>query len=145
MNTFTQDTVPTYAGFLVRFVAAFLDGLISFILTFLLLLTWSTFATLNLEDPETSLKLNLTALVMGWLYYAGMESSKYQATFGKQIMGVFVTDERGERASFAKATGRYFSKIISSVILMIGYIMAAFTSKKQALHDIIAGTLVFKR
>ncbi|WP_242927022.1 RDD family protein [Pontibacter vulgaris] len=145
MNTFTQETTPTYASFWARFAAALLDGIVAFMLTFLLILTWSAVTTLNLQNPETSLQLNLAGLVLGWLYYAGMESSKYQATFGKQIMGVFVTDERGVRPSFAKATGRYLSKIISSAIFFIGYIMAGFTDKNQALHDIIAGTLVFRR
>ena len=60
-------------------------------------------------------------------------------------MGIIVTDETGGRISFGRATGRYFSKIISAMIFWIGYIMAGFTDKKQALHDVIANTLVWKR
>ena len=76
-----------------------------------------------------------------WIYEAVMESSSRQATLGKMAMGLKVTDEQGRRISFARATGRYFSKIISSFFL-IGYIMVGFTARKQGLHDMIAGTLV---
>jgi uncharacterized RDD family membrane protein YckC len=60
------------------------------------------------------------------------------------VLGISVTDLSGNRISFGRATGRYFSKIISGIIFCIGYIMAAFTAKKQALHDIMASTLVVK-
>jgi uncharacterized RDD family membrane protein YckC len=77
-----------------------------------------------------------------WIYEAAMESSSRQATLGKMALGLKVADEQGRRISFARATGRYFAKIISGMILLIGYIMAGFTARKQALHDMIAGTLV---
>ena len=83
-------------------------------------------------------------IFFGWLYFAIMESSSKQATLGKQAMGIFVTDLHGKKISFGKATGRYFGKGISTLIFGIGYLMAAFTEKKQALHDIMAGTLVVK-
>ncbi len=85
------------------------------------------------------------AILTKWLYFTLMESSSMQATVGKMALGIKVTDLNGERVTFARATGRHFSKIISSAILGIGYIMAAFTEKKQGLHDIIAGTLVVKK
>ena len=84
-------------------------------------------------------------ITIKWLYYALMESSKHQATIGKLALGLKVTDMNGQRISFARATGRYFGKIISGMILLIGYIMAGFTEKKQALHDIMANCLVVKR
>ncbi|MBI9072485.1 MAG: RDD family protein [Melioribacteraceae bacterium] len=77
-----------------------------------------------------------------WLYYALMESSSKQATLGKMAVGIKVTDMSGARIGFGKASGRYFGKILSGLILNIGYIIAAFTEKKQALHDILAGCLV---
>jgi uncharacterized RDD family membrane protein YckC len=81
-----------------------------------------------------------------WLYFAGMESSERQATFGKSAMSLRVANLEGQRLSFGHATGRFFAKIISGMIpLGIGYIMAAFTEKKQALHDMIAGTLVLRK
>lgn len=83
--------------------------------------------------------------IIGWLYYAGMESASRQATLGKSLLGMTVTDLRGQHISFLHATGRYFAKFLSALILMIGYIMAAFTERKQALHDKLADTLVLVR
>jgi len=80
-----------------------------------------------------------------WLYFAGMESSERQATFGKAAMSLRVANAEGRRLSFAHATGRFFAKIVSGMIpLGIGYLMAGFTEKKQALHDMIAGTIVLR-
>lgn len=82
------------------------------------------------------------SIIMEWLYCALMESSHRQATLGKIIVGIKVTDLNGNRISFGRATGRHFGKILSSLFLFIGYIMAGFTEKKQALHDIISNCLV---
>jgi uncharacterized RDD family membrane protein YckC len=71
-----------------------------------------------------------------------MESSPLQATIGKLAVGLRVTDLQGQRISFGRATGRFFAKWLSGAILLIGYLMAGFTEKKQALHDRIAGCLV---
>jgi uncharacterized RDD family membrane protein YckC len=86
----------------------------------------------------------LAVLTIGasWLYEALMLSSSYQATLGKMIFGMKVTDLYGNRISFARATGRHFAKWLSGMILCIGYIMAGFTERKQGLHDMLAGTLV---
>jgi len=82
-------------------------------------------------------------LIFGsWLYEAFMESSSYQATLGKMVCGLKVTDLYGNRISFERATGRYFAKWLSTMILFIGYIMVGFTERKQGLHDLLAGTLV---
>lgn len=87
----------------------------------------------------------LLTAVAGWLYFALMESSKFQGTIGKLALGIVVTDMDGNKVSFGKATGRYFGKIISAIILYVGFMMAGFTEKKQGLHDILAGTLVWKK
>ena len=79
------------------------------------------------------------------LYFSFCESSAWQATLGKKALGLAVTDLQGRRISFAHALGRNLAKIISSMTLLIGYIIAGFTAKKQALHDLIAGTLVIKQ
>jgi uncharacterized RDD family membrane protein YckC len=85
-------------------------------------------------------------IVASWLYFALMESSARRGTLGKLVLGLFVTDLQGRRVSFARATGRFFSKIITGLIpFFIGYIMAGFTEKRQALHDMIAGCLVLKK
>jgi uncharacterized RDD family membrane protein YckC len=83
--------------------------------------------------------------ILNWLYFTMLEASAKQATPGKMVLGLIVTDLDGNQLSFGKANGRYWGKIISALILMIGFIMAGFTEKKQALHDILAGTLVIKK
>ncbi len=109
-------------------------------------------STVQYEDEYTAafvIAIIFVALIVGgisiiiqWLYYALMESSSKQATLGKMVLGIKVTDMNGNRISFGRATGRYFGKIISGLILNVGYIMAAFTQKKQALHDLMANCLV---
>jgi uncharacterized RDD family membrane protein YckC len=79
------------------------------------------------------------------LYWGLFESSPLQATPGKMVLGIKVTDIDRNRISFWRAVGRYFSKILSGLILGIGYLMIAFTEKKQGLHDIMAGTLVVNK
>lgn len=137
---------PQYAGFWRRFVAALLDGIISYILVIVIAsvfgLVYGT--VVGTAEGVEGIALILQ-IVICWLYCALLESSDQQATLGKQALGIIVTDLEGNKISFARATGRHFSKWISSFILLIGYIMAAFTEKKQALHDIIASTLVVKK
>lgn len=93
----------------------------------------------------TAMITHLALIVLLWLYFAIMESSKFQGTVGKIAIGLVVSDLEGNRISFAGATGRCFGKILSSMILMIGYILAGFTQKKQALHDMLDGTLVWRK
>ncbi len=88
---------------------------------------------------------NLLSLWTGWLYFALMESSVNSATLGKMALGIVVSDKHGRRITFERATARYFSKFITGLTFFVGYIMAAFSSRKQALHDFIAGTLVLYR
>ncbi|MBN2872531.1 MAG: RDD family protein [Halothiobacillaceae bacterium] len=88
---------------------------------------------------------NLVGLIGGWLYYAFLESSAWQATPGKRLLGMKVVDRQGERIGFWRATGRHFAKILSALILLVGFLMVAFTRRKQGLHDILAGCLVVNR
>ena len=83
-------------------------------------------------------------IILNVCYYAGFESSSKQATLGKMALGVKVVDLHGRRISFGRGVGRYFAKILSGLMLLIGYIMAAFDDRKRALHDRIAGTLVVR-
>lgn len=129
----SQPTALSYGGFWLRVVAAIIDSILLAVVQFVL--------ALIIDDTAVRSLINL---ILGWLYYSGMESSEKQATLGKLAMGLAVTDINGNRISFGKATGRYFAKIISALILLIGFIMVAFTEKKQGLHDMIAGTLVVK-
>lgn len=80
-----------------------------------------------------------------WLYFTLMESSRYQATLGKIVMGAIVTDLNGKRISFGRANGRFFGKWISGMVMYIGFLMAGFTEKKQAMHDMLAGCLVVQK
>jgi len=95
----------------------------------------------------SSIALLIGVTTLGsWLYYAYFESSDWQGTIGKKVMSLVVTDLNGNRVSFARASGRFFAKIISGLIpLGIGYILAGVTEKKQALHDMIASCLVLLR
>lgn len=81
----------------------------------------------------------------GWLYFTLMESSGKGATLGKMALGIRVTDAEGGRITFARANARYWSKLLSLFTLYIGFIMAGFTERKRALHDMVAGTLVVRR
>lgn len=123
----------SYAGFWKRAIALLIDGLITGAVVFLLSLV------------AGNRMANIMDAVIGWLYFALLESSASQATLGKRLIGIKVTDLDGNKIGFGKATVRYFAKIISGLILGIGFLMAAFTQRKQALHDMIAGTLVINK
>jgi uncharacterized RDD family membrane protein YckC len=152
-----------YAGFWVRFAAYLIDGVVLGIPFFLVVMVLVfLFGGLRLlarrgpvGPPDAAF---MGPLILGfffafaifvvaqWLYFAGMESSARQATFGKAAMSLRVTDLKGQPLTFGHATGRFFAKIVSGLIpLAIGYIMAGFTEKKQALHDMIANTLVLRK
>ncbi|MEO0072905.1 MAG: RDD family protein [candidate division WOR-3 bacterium] len=123
-----------YAGFWLRLVAYLLDTLVLVIPVGILS------ALLSFPFPRLML-----AAIINWLYFSLMESSKLQATLGKLALGLTVTDINGNRISFARATARHFAKIISGLTIFIGFILAGFTPKRQALHDIIADCLVIKK
>ena len=101
------------------------------------------------QPPDASMLVkaqmfNLISVLINVSYYALMESSKHQATLGKMALGLKVVDIYGRPISVGRAYGREFAKILSALICLIGYIMAGFSAKKQALHDLIAGTLIVK-
>ena len=129
-----------YAGFWRRFAALIFDYIITIIMSFIF--AFAFFIDKYYDSFIIKTFPIIIAILIRWLYYAGMESSRWQATIGKLMIGIVVTDLDSKRISFGKATGRYFGKFISDLTLGIGYLMAAFTDKKQALHDKIAGCLV---
>jgi len=136
-----------YASFLTRFAAAFLDGIIMNVIGFVMGFIAGLLMVPAGVDPSAGgpqLLLQLTGIVVNWLYVAGFNSSASMATPGKMACGIKVTDLDGRRISFGRATGRFFGKILSTLILLIGFLMQPFTARKQALHDILAGTLVVK-
>jgi len=162
---FSTTRCVTYAGFWLRFVAHLIDGVILGVGVFalvipLLFLTGLIAAVERLPEHVDGqvnpaaiaaiLSLVFTFVAVGillqWLYYAYFESGEKQATWGKQALDLYVTDCAANRISFGRASGRFFAKMISGMIpLGIGFIMAGFTEKKQALHDMIAGCLVLRR
>jgi uncharacterized RDD family membrane protein YckC len=134
-----------YAGFWMRFLAFIIDAII------LLLINTIITVIFHLTPVDIITKVGPLVifrqpifLITGWLYYAFMESSKKQATLGKWALDLKVTDYDTNPISFGKATGRFFSKFLSIIIIYIGFLMIAFTKKKQGLHDKLAGALVIK-
>lgn len=135
-----------YAGFWRRFVAWIIDGIIVGVVYYAIMIPLSLGRGSSFPDMinwmATSFPSTILNIGIAWLYYAIMESSSTQATLGKMAIGVVVTDMSGNRVSFGRATGRHFAKIVSGIILGIGFLMIAFTERKQGLHDIMADTLV---
>jgi len=125
-----------YGGFIARFFAFFCDQLIASAILYLLI-------ALLLQAGVFSIGLIwLLMVVVPPIYFAAMQSSAGQATIGKGLLGLKVATVNGDRASFLRNLGREFAKIISAIPLMIGYLMALFTGRKQALHDMVASTVV---
>jgi uncharacterized RDD family membrane protein YckC len=137
----------SYAGFWRRVAATLIDWLVLAAAGFAIGFIVGVVAAIAGRDSLGAWEslLNVVLVVASYLYFAVMESSELQGTVGKVAIGIKVTDLQGNRISFGRALGRTVAKILSSLILGIGYIMAAFTKRKQALHDMIAGTLVVKR
>lgn len=141
-----------YAGFWKRFAAYTIDGFITSIASYAIQLP--LFFSMGMfsggfeqETPTGGMVLALivsyaVAILLPMFYFAWFHSSGKQATPGKMAVGIKVVTETGARISFARGVGRYFAAWISSFILLIGFIMAAFTDRKRALHDMIASTLV---
>jgi uncharacterized RDD family membrane protein YckC len=151
----TVASYTPYAGFWRRFVAVFLDGLILTFITFPINLVMHIpmFGWMNGEPSydeiltmlNASLGAMALATLVAWLYYALLESSRLQGTLGKVALNICVTDLAGRRISFGRASGRYFSRWITNLTIGIGYLIQLFTRRRQALHDLIAGTVIVRR
>jgi uncharacterized RDD family membrane protein YckC len=151
-----------YAGFWLRFVAYLIDSAIAFLVLgviaaiFFAIVGVGFFRNMAQEgaSPNPAFPaalfgiiwfLVIVVIVASWLYYALMESSRTQGTLGKMALSLAVTDMNGRPITFGRASGRFFAKFITNLIpFWIGYIMAGFTEKKQALHDMIASCLVVR-
>jgi uncharacterized RDD family membrane protein YckC len=138
----TTDNV-VYSGFWRRFAAFLIDMIIVGLVILILSMAMGFSVGIGgVGGPGMSILGILIAVAAPWLYWAGMESSKHQATIGKMALGMAVTDQFNNRMTFLRASARYYGKILSSMTLLVGFIMAGFTQRKQALHDMLAGTLV---
>ncbi|HEY8643093.1 MAG TPA: RDD family protein, partial [Candidatus Dormibacteraeota bacterium] len=148
-----------YAGFGRRLVAFLLDlviglgawvavvAIITFVLAGVLLSVGGQ--TVNTFPEAIPGWVNLSyyglGLVMTWLYYTLAEASRWQGTVGKRTLGIQVTDGQGARISWLRANARYWAKVLSFLIVGVGFLMIAFTERGQGLHDMVAGTLVITR
>jgi uncharacterized RDD family membrane protein YckC len=127
-----------YAGFWIRFVASFIDGLVLLIPQ---MIVGGLMAVANFGAMQ-AVAANLASLLMTWAYYIFM-TNNYQATLGKKAVGIKVFSTRPENLTLNQVLLREtVGKLVSMLTLSIGYIIAGFTQKKQALHDMIAGTVV---
>jgi uncharacterized RDD family membrane protein YckC len=153
-----------YGGFWLRFVASLIDGAIMGIAGGVLLVPLFFLTGLGTHidglaarhgQPDPAILIGFIGMILvfaaismliQWLYHAYLESGEKQATWGKQALGLYVTDLMGKPVTFGRASGRFFAKLVTGMIpLGIGYIMAGFTERKQALHDMIASCLVLRR
>ena len=152
-----------YGGFWLRFAAYLIDTMLVSIVVYgsfalLMLMTnpqgfihdMTTGSQTAMDSTPFWVKLVIIPIFLGipLLYFTLMESSARQGTFGKMALGLIVTDLEGRRITRLHALGRTASKMISNltcILLYLGYIMAGFTARKQALHDFIASTLVLRR
>jgi uncharacterized RDD family membrane protein YckC len=144
---------PAYAGFWLRAWAFAID---TFILSFFFALIASAYPTQLiifpdqntqslLAFPRVTLQGFILLFVIMWAYYVFFETSSWQATPGKRVFRLYVTDLAGKKVTFRRSSIRYFGRKISEFTFLVGYIIAGFTEKKQALHDILSGCLVLRR
>lgn len=140
-----------HAGFWRRTAAYLMDGFIigvvNWVITMILMVAMvGSLAAGSINAAFGTIALQvLIGIVLSWLYFALQESSAAQATLGKRAMGLKVTDDYARRIGFGRATGRFFGKILSSLIFNIGFMLAGWTGRRQALHDMICGTVVVFR
>ena len=148
MNDELKENIVEYAGFWKRVAAALIDSFIMLIPSMILggiIGFVMGFNNPYVTDIEIEIAVNIMSIVTWWLYSAVFESSDFMATPGKMALGIVVTDYQHKKISFGQASGRYFGKVLSGIIIGIGYIMAAFTEKKQGLHDIMSGSLIINK
>ena len=123
-----------YSSFFRRFVASVID--IFVILLFIALIQF-------ILGVMGGTFFNIIIFLMGWNYFALQESSTRKGTVGKQAMNLIVTDLDGNKISFMQATKRFLGKFLAAIPFFAGFLLIFFTEKRQALHDIIAKTVVF--
>ena len=137
----------SYAGFWKRFAAAVINAIVTtiggLVIGFVFGMAMVAGGT---KDPAILNGMgNILGIILCWIYFAAMESAPSKGTPGKMALGIKVTDLDWKKIGFGKATGRHFGKILSGIILGIGFIMVAFTQKKHGLHDIMADCLVVNK
>jgi uncharacterized RDD family membrane protein YckC len=161
-----QAPASPYAGFWLRVAAAFIDGIVISIpiVPFFLITMLPLFSHMQnpqaLQDPNLMVQLMLPKIILllfviavvSWLYWAYLESSSWQATCGKKLLGLYVTDLDGNRCTFGRTSARFAAgRLISSIpyiggmYFFVDCLCVAFTLRKQAIHDMISGCLVMRK
>lgn len=141
-----NPVAPQFASFGIRFAALLIDQILFLCIEFaIFLLIFLGMASAG-EEPTGGVEfvLYIIGILLGWLYYAGLESSSKMATLGKSMLGLKVTDLQGQRIDFGRATGRYFGKFLSAIALCLGFILMISDPRRQTWHDKMAGCLVLK-
>jgi uncharacterized RDD family membrane protein YckC len=156
---FGARVTPNYGGFWRRFWSYLIDrfilGVVFLPVGFMVLMPRLATESAGWTDTDLPaeaitallgaiLTVAFLALLGSWFYYALMQSSSRQATLGQLALGLRVTDLEGRRISFARASGRHFATVLTGLTFGIGYLIVLFTTRKQALHDLVAGTLVVR-
>lgn len=131
-----------YAGFWQRFAAVFIDGLILYFISIPIVIVVALMGSSSQTETAAAALLYLVVFAISAVYFAVMESGERGATFGKRLVGIKVADSNGNRISFGRALGRWFSHVFSYLTLYIGFLIQPFTKHKQALHDMVSGTYV---
>jgi uncharacterized RDD family membrane protein YckC len=141
----TSPKTFEYSTFLQRVAASLIDTVVLFVISSVIGFVVGFFSY-AIFGPDASILIGyLLGLVIGWLFYAAFESSEYMATPGKMALSIQVRDENFQRLSFGRATGRHFARFLSSIPLCIGYLFPLWTQRRQALHDIVAKTVVVNK
>jgi uncharacterized RDD family membrane protein YckC len=156
---FASGAALVYGGFWRRFwshlIDRFLLGVVLMPVSFLVFVPMMANESIDWTDTDLPaealaglmggiLTLAILALLASWLYFALMQSSSRQATLGQLALGLRVTDLEGRRVSFARAAGRQFATLLTGLTFGIGYLTVLFKTRKQTLHDLVAGTLVVR-
>ncbi|MGD9158288.1 MAG: RDD family protein [Desulfobacteraceae bacterium] len=143
-------TQMDYAGFWIRFGAYIIDSIIMTVINLILsfFISLVGFSAISQDDPSKAIMVSALTSLINMIIYLGYETyfiGKWGATIGKMACGLKVVTPEGEKVTYLRAFGRYFAKIISSLILCIGFIMAGFDDEKRALHDRICSTRVISK
>jgi uncharacterized RDD family membrane protein YckC len=144
----------TYGGFWIRFLAKIIDGVILSIIQWAIMIPMSILIVPSMMQsseqfptPEFLLFIGIQVLtgITVPLVYNTLLLGRFGATLGKMACRLKVVTPEGDKISYLRAFGRFFAEMVSYLILMIGYIMAAFDDEKRALHDRICSTRVVKK
>ena len=140
-HLFPPPQLTTFAGFGRRTIAYLIDTFVILAAITIICLIVST-AGVHISFASAGIPVSLVVVI---LYYGLLESSAYQATLGKMMLGMKVTAMNGNRISFLRAVGRFLGMFLSSMTFYTGFLMCIWTKNKQCLHDMMAGCLVYSK